>query len=256
MKKIIAWFTFIELVVVITIIWLVWTFWVNSFLKFYKNREFLAEIWNTQTFLKSEDLKVKKKEIFDYKAFFEKEKKYFYAYENIFNEKEKITIKRFSENFLSKNSEITFEKENELTKGEKIFLNIYKNDKLEKTMQVFDKDSKEKEWENSIKSEDNKIFKLNFEEKKLEESKNYDFYFSKNETTNPINNIIIKKYNSEKNFELKQISENKKKNWDFQKFELKNIWWKKALYLDSEKKKEVYLFFEDEDWKQDYLLIK
>jgi hypothetical protein len=32
-----------------------------------------------------------------------------------------------------------------LTKGEKIFLNIYKNDKLEKTMQVFDKDSKEKE---------------------------------------------------------------------------------------------------------------
>ena len=66
---------------------------------------------------------------------------------NIFNEKEKITIKRFSENFLSKNSEITFEKENELTKGEKIFLNIYKNDKFMKSFgnEIFAKEILEKE---------------------------------------------------------------------------------------------------------------
>lgn len=93
MKKIFKkWFTFIELLIVITIIWIISFFSFGSFFDFLKNKEFAIKINNLENIIKEEDLKINKKEIFDYEIIFDKNNDYFKIFENNYSIWEKIII--------------------------------------------------------------------------------------------------------------------------------------------------------------------
>lgn len=228
MKKAIKWFTFIELIVIASIIWILWFFSLNSMIDFLKNREFSNKINTLENIIKSQDLKINKKEIFDYNIIFEKEKNYF-----IINENEAWLWKKiFFHDISNSDNKIYFKTEENFKKeNEKIISIVYKN------------------WIFQEK-EDKNLENLNFN---FEKNNNYDFIF-KTSKWDLLNNISIKNYDLEEDISLKNISDSKEKTKIFENIKIENIAWRKKINWNQAKK--IYLFFEDTNWKEFYFLIK
>lgn len=236
-------FTLIELLVIISIISIVWIFSMNSFLDFYKSRDFITRISNLENTIKELDLKILKKEIYDYKILIEKEKNFIKIYENNILTWEKISIEKVEEDKIKLKIDKKIIKDNlsdkeyfEKFKKEKTdFFNIkiYKNWHF-----------KEEIWKN-IDNLDINVDKKN----------NYTFLLSTFEW-NLLNNISLFFYDTEKEIILKNISKSEDKTNSFSELKIENINWKKIFYLDWNIWKKVYLFFENEDWQTNYLLLK
>lgn len=277
MKKIFKfWFTLVELLVIAWIISIIWFFSVWSFVEFYKNQEFQTKITKLESFLKEQDLEINFKNIYNYEINFEVWKNFFIANLNNIDletslkidENKKFFVENFSSGKKGKDSKILF----------------YKNWKLFKTFYIFDKNrdywwqiSSAINWEeghntkyskflknNSIWLEyslfSEELWKINFSkpDDKIfylwDENKNsfkIKYFFEQKEQ----NSIILNTFDSE-NLVLKNLSNTENKSQTFSKLKIENIWWKKKLFLDGNLTEKVYLFFENKDWKEFYLIIK
>ena len=90
-----------------------------------------------------------------------------------------------------------------------------------------------------------------------EEKANYELKFQLNDEKNTeLNNILINRFDLDENLSLKDISDKKEKIETFDSVKIENIWWKKKIILPTKEVDEVYLFFESNQWNQNYLLIK
>ena len=104
--------------------------------------------------------------------------------------------------------------------------------------------------------------KLTFNQKEnkrniWEEKANYELKFQLNDEKNTeLNNILINRFDLDENLSLKDISDKKEKIETFDSVKIENIWWKKKIILPTKEVDEVYLFFESNQWNQNYLLIK
>ena len=290
MKNNLFGFSFVEVIVVVAIISIIWAMWIWNFLTFYKNQEFSSKISNLETFLKQEDLKVKSKEIFDYKIDFKKWENYFLVYENIFDEKNNVKIVNKSEKEISLkiNEEQIEEDWKKIAILEKIEKDLKKkvetiknqieieinHDEKEKLKKKLDKlkiknhleinifrNGKFAKWIWIDNSEKNDL-KLTFNQKEnkrniWEEKANYELKFQLNDEKNTeLNNILINRFDLDENLSLKDISDKKEKIETFDSVKIENIWWKKKIILPTKEVDEVYLFFESNQWNQNYLLIK
>lgn len=261
-------FTLVELLVVIWIIWLLWFFSINSFLDFLKIREFKLKIDNLENIIKEEDLKINQKENFDYKIILEKNKDYFLIFKNNFSVWEKIILENFSENNINfkinekifekniENDEIIFENyKKESKKNIENLTNITQSEKDKEIKKIDDLEffyiNIYKNWK-FIKEEKRNLNNLNFD---LEKNNNYDFIF-KIYNWEVLNNISIKKYDLEENIFLKEISNSENKTNIFSNIKIENIAWRKKIFLDWNQSKKIYLFFEDNNGKEFYFLIK
>lgn len=172
-------------------------------------------------------------------------------------EKEKIkkSIKEEIKNKKKKKEEIQKEK-NDLEKKEFLKIFIYENWKLNKILNIFkDKDKIEKNClENNIFCEEN-ISENKISDIVLKENFDYEIK-AKNYYWKYLNNIYLKNFDNENKIILKKISD-KKENW-YEKNSLKitNFWWKKKIFLEDKEVEEAFIFFESQNWKTDYLLIK
>ena len=290
MKNNLFGFSFVEVIVVVAIISIIWAMWIWNFLTFYKNQEFSSKISNLETFLKQEDLKVKSKEIFDYEIDFKKWENYFLVYENIFDEKNNVKIVNTSEKEISLkiNEEQIEEDWKKIAILEKIEKDLKKkvetiknqieieinHDEKEKLKKKLDKlkiknhleinifrNGKFAKWIWIDNSEKNDL-KLTFNQKEnkrniWEEKANYELKFQLNDEKNTeLNNILINRFDLDENLSLKDISDKKEKIETFDSVKIENIWWKKKIILPTKEVDEVYLFFESDQWNQNYLLIK
>lgn len=290
MKNNLFGFSFVEVIVVVAIISIIWAMWIWNFLTFYKNQEFSSKISNLETFLKQEDLKVKSKEIFDYEIDFKKWENYFLVYENIFDEKNNVKIVNKSEKEISLkiNEEQIEEDWKKIAILEKIEKDLKKkvetiknqieieinHDEKEKLKKKLDKlkiknhleinifrNGKFAKWIWIDNSEKNDL-KLTFNQKEnkrniWEEKANYELKFQLNDEENTeLNNILINRFDLDENLSLKDISDKKEKIETFDSVKIENIWWKKKIILPTKEVDEVYLFFESNQWNQNYLLIK
>ena len=290
MKNNLFGFSFVEVIVVVAIISIIWAMWIWNFLTFYKNQEFSSKISNLETFLKQEDLKVKSKEIFDYEIDFKKWENYFLVYENIFDEKNNVKIVNKSEKEISlKINEEQIEEDwkkiyilEKIEKDLKKKVETIKNqieieinhDEKEKLKKKLDKlkiknhleinifrNGKFAKWIWIDNSEKNDL-KLTFNQKEnkrniWEEKANYELKFQLNDEKNTeLNNILINRFDLDENLSLKDISDKKEKIETFDSVKIENIWWKKKIILPTKEVDEVYLFFESDQWNQNYLLIK
>lgn len=290
MKNNLFGFSFVEVIVVVAIISIIWAMWIWNFLTFYKNQEFSSKINNLETFLKQEDLKVKSKEIFDYEIDFKKWENYFLVYENIFDEKNNVKIANKSEKEISLkiNEEQIEEDWKKIAILEKIEKDLKKkvetiknqieieinHDEKEKLKKKLDKlkiknhleinifrNGKFAKWIWIDNSEKNDL-KLTFNQKEnkrniWEEKANYELKFQLNDEKNTeLNNILINRFDLDENLSLKDISDKKEKIETFDSVKIENIWWKKKIILPTKEVDEVYLFFESDQWNQNYLLIK
>lgn len=290
MKNNLFGFSFVEVIVVVAIISIIWAMWIWNFLTFYKNQEFSSKINNLETFLKQEDLKVKSKEIFDYEIDFKKWENYFLVYENIFDEKNNVKIANKSEKEISLkiNEEQIEEDWKKIAILEKIEKDLKKkvetiknqieieinHDEKEKLKKKLDKlkiknhleinifrNGKFAKWIWIDNSEKNDL-KLTFNQKEnkrniWEEKANYELKFQLNDEKNTeLNNILINRFDLDENLSLKDISDKKEKIETFDSVKIENIWWKKKIILPTKEVDEVYLFFESNQWNQNYLLIK
>lgn len=290
MKNNLFGFSFVEVIVVVAIISIIWAMWIWNFLTFYKNQEFSSKISNLETFLKQEDLKVKSKEIFDYEIDFKKWENYFLVYENIFDEKNNVKIANKSEKEISLkiNEEQIEEDWKKIAILEKIEKDLKKkvetiknqieieinHDEKEKLKKKLDKlkiknhleinifrNGKFAKWIWIDNSEKNDL-KLTFNQKEnkrniWEEKANYELKFQLNDEKNTeLNNILINRFDLDENLSLKDISDKKEKIETFDSVKIENIWWKKKIILPTKEVDEVYLFFESNQWNQNYLLIK
>ena len=290
MKNNLFGFSFVEVIVVVAIISIIWAMWIWNFLTFYKNQEFSSKISNLETFLKQEDLKVKSKEIFDYEIDFKKWENYFLVYENIFDEKNNVKIVNKSEKEISLkiNEEQIEEDWKKIAILEKIEKDLKKkvetiknqieieinHDEKEKLKKIIDKlkiknhleinifrNGKFAKWIWIDNSEKNDL-KLTFNQKEnkrniWEEKANYELKFQLNDEKNTeLNNILINRFDLDENLSLKDISDKKEKIETFDSVKIENIWWKKKIILPTKEVDEVYLFFESNQWNQNYLLIK
>lgn len=290
MKNNLFGFSFVEVIVVVAIISIIWAMWIWNFLTFYKNQEFSSKISNLETFLKQEDLKVKSKEIFDYEIDFKKWENYFLVYENIFDEKNNVKIVNKSEKEipLKINEEQIEEDWKKIAILEKIEKDLKKkvetiknqiefeinHDEKEKLKKKLDKlkiknhleinifrNGKFAKWIWIDNSEKNDL-KLTFNQKEnkrniWEEKANYELKFQlNNEKNTELNNILINRFDLDENLSLKDISDKKEKIETFDSVKIENIWWKKKIILPTKEVDEVYLFFESDQWNQNYLLIK
>ena len=290
MKNNLFGFSFVEVIVVVAIISIIWAMWIWNFLTFYKNQEFSSKISNLETFLKQEDLKVKSKEIFDYEIDFKKWENYFLVYENIFDEKNHVKIVNKSEKEISLkiNEEQIEEDWKKIAILEKIEKDLKKkvetiknqieieinHDEKEKLKKKLDKlkiknhleinifrNGKFAKWIWIDNSEKNDL-KLTFNQKEnkrniWEEKANYELKFQLNDEKNTeLNNILINRFDLDENLSLKDISDKKEKIETFDSVKIENIWWKKKIILPTKEVDEVYLFFESNQWNQNYLLIK
>lgn len=290
MKNNLFGFSFVEVIVVVAIISIIWAMWIWNFLTFYKNQEFSSKISNLETFLKQEDLKVKSKEIFDYEIDFKKWENYFLVYENIFDEKNNVKIANKSEKEISLkiNEEQIEEDWKKIAILEKIEKDLKKkvetiknqieieinHDEKEKLKKKLDKlkiknhleinifrNGKFAKWIWIDNSEKNDL-KLTFNQKEnkrniWEEKANYELKFQLNDEKNTeLNNILINRFDLDENLSLKDISDKKEKIETFDSVKIENIWWKKKIILPTKEVDEVYLFFESDQWNQNYLLIK
>lgn len=290
MKNNLFGFSFVEVIVVVAIISIIWAMWIWNFLTFYKNQEFSSKIGNLETFLKQEDLKVKSKEIFDYEIDFKKWENYFLVYENIFDEKNNVKIVNKSEKEISLkiNEEQIEEDWKKIAILEKIEKDLKKkvetiknqieieinHDEKEKLKKKLDKlkiknhleinifrNGKFAKWIWIDNSEKNDL-KLTFNQKEnkrniWEEKANYELKFQLNDEENTeLNNILINRFDLDENLSLKDISDKKEKIETFDSVKIENIWWKKKIILPTKEVDEVYLFFESNQWNQNYLLIK
>ena len=290
MKNNLFGFSFVEVIVVVAIISIIWAMWIWNFLTFYKNQEFSSKISNLETFLKQEDLKVKSKEIFDYEIDFKKWENYFLVYENIFDEKNNVKIVNKSEKEISLkiNEEQIEEDWKKIAILEKIEKDLKKkveaiknqieieinHDEKEKLKKKLDKlkiknhleinifrNGKFAKWIWINNSEKNDL-KLTFNQKEnkrniWEEKANYELKFQLNDEKNTeLNNILINRFDLDENLSLKDISDKKEKIETFDSVKIENIWWKKKIILPTKEVDEVYLFFESNQWNQNYLLIK
>lgn len=290
MKNNLFGFSFVEVIVVVAIISIIWAMWIWNFLTFYKNQEFSSKISNLETFLKQEDLKVKSKEIFDYEIDFKKWENYFLVYENIFDEKNNVKIVNKSEKEISLkiNEEQIEEDWKKIAILEKIEKDLKKkvetiknqieieinHDEKEKLKKKLDKlkiknhleinifrNGKFAKWIWIDNSEKNDL-KLTFNQKEnkrniWEEKANYELKFQLNDEKNTeLNNILINRFDLDENLSLKDISDKKEKIKTFDSVKIENIWWKKKIILPTKEVDEVYLFFESDQWNQNYLLIK
>lgn len=290
MKNNLFGFSFVEVIVVVAIISIIWAMWIWNFLTFYKNQEFSSKISNLETFLKQEDLKVKSKEIFDYEIDFKKWENYFLVYENIFDEKNNVKIVNKSEKEISLkiNEEQIEEDWKKIAILEKIEKDLKKkvetiknqieieinHDEKEKLKKKLDKlkiknhleinifrNGKFAKWIWIDNSEKNDL-KLTFNQKEnkrniWEEKVNYELKFQLNDEKNTeLNNILINRFDLDENLSLKDISDKKEKIETFDSVKIENIWWKKKIILPTKEVDEVYLFFESDQWNQNYLLIK
>ncbi len=290
MKNNLFGFSFVEVIVVVAIISIIWAMWIWNFLTFYKNQEFSSKISNLETFLKQEDLKVKSKEIFDYEIDFKKWENYFLVYENIFDEKNNVKIVNKSEKEISlkineeqieedwkkiyilEKIEKDLKKKVETTKNQiEIEINHDEKEKLKKKLDklkiknhleinIF-RNGKFAKWIWIDNSEKNDL-KLTFNQKEnkrniWEEKANYELKFQLNDEKNTeLNNILINRFDLDENLSLKDISDKKEKIETFDSVKIENIWWKKKIILPTKEVDEVYLFFESDQWNQNYLLIK
>ena len=290
MKNNLFGFSFVEVIVVVAIISIIWAMWIWNFLTFYKNQEFSSKISNLETFLKQEDLKVKSKEIFDYEIDFKKWETYFLVYENNFEEKNNVKIVNKSEKEISLkiNEEQIEEDWKKIAILEKIEKDLKKkvetiknqieieinHDEKEKLKKKLDKlkiknhleinifrNGKFAKWIWIDNSEKNDL-KLTFNQKEnkrniWEEKANYELKFQLNDEKNTeLNNILINRFDLDENLSLKDISDKKEKIETFDSVKIENIWWKKKIILPTKEVDEVYLFFESNQWNQNYLLIK
>lgn len=290
MKNNLFGFSFVEVIVVVAIISIIWAMWIWNFLTFYKNQEFSSKISNLETFLKQEDLKVKSKEIFDYEIDFKKWENYFLVYENIFDEKNNVKIVNKSEKEISLkiNEEQIEEDWKKIAILEKIEKDLKKkvetiknqieieinHDEKEKLKKKLDKlkiknhleinifrNGKFAKWIWIDNLEKNDL-KLTFNQKEnkrniWEEKANYELKFQLNDEKNTeLNNILINRFDLDENLSLKDISDKKEKIETFDSVKIENIWWKKKIILPTKEVDEVYLFFESNQWNQNYLLIK
>ena len=290
MKNNLFGFSFVEVIVVVAIISIIWAMWIWNFLTFYKNQEFSSKISNLETFLKQEDLKVKSKEIFDYEIDFKKWENYFLVYENIFDEKNNVKIVNKSEKEISLkiNEEQIEEDWKKIAILEKIEKDLKKkvetiknqieieinHDEKEKLKKKLDKlkiknhleinifrNGKFAKWIWIDNSEKNDL-KLTFNQKEnkrniWEEKANYELKFQLNDEKNTeLYNILINRFDLDENLSLKDISDKKEKIETFDSVKIENIWWKKKIILPTKEVDEVYLFFESNQWNQNYLLIK
>ena len=290
MKNNLFGFSFVEVIVVVAIISIIWAMWIWNFLTFYKNQEFSSKISNLETFLKQEDLKVKSKEIFDYEIDFKKWENYFLVYKNIFDEKNNVKIVNKSEKEISLkiNEEQIEEDWKKIAILEKIEKDLKKkvetiknqieieinHDEKEKLKKKLDKlkiknhleinifrNGKFAKWIWIDNSEKNDL-KLTFNQKEnkrniWEEKANYELKFQLNDEKNTeLNNILINRFDLDENLSLKDISDKKEKIETFDSVKIENIWWKKKIILPTKEVDEVYLFFESNQWNQNYLLIK
>lgn len=290
MKNNLFGFSFVEVIVVVAIISIIWAMWIWNFLTFYKNQEFSSKVSNLETFLKQEDLKVKSKEIFDYEIDFKKWENYFLVYENIFDEKNNVKIVNKSEKEISLkiNEEQIEEDWKKIAILEKIEKDLKKkvetiknqieieinHDEKEKLKKKLDKlkiknhleinifrNGKFAKWIWIDNSEKNDL-KLTFNQKEnkrniWEEKANYELKFQLNDEKNTeLNNILINRFDLDENLSLKDISDKKEKIETFDSVKIENIWWKKKIILPTKEVDEVYLFFESNQWNQNYLLIK
>lgn len=290
MKNNLFGFSFVEVIVVVAIISIIWAMWIWNFLTFYKNQEFSSKISNLETFLKQEDLKVKSKEIFDYEIDFKKWENYFLVYENIFDEKNNVKIANKSEKEISlkineeqieedwKKIDILEKIEKDLKKKVETIKNQIEieinHDEKEKLKKKLDKlkiknhleinifrNGKFAKWIWIDNSEKNDL-KLTFNQKEnkrniWEEKANYELKFQLNDEKNTeLNNILINRFDLDENLSLKDISDKKEKIETFDSVKIENIWWKKKIILPTKEVDEVYLFFESDQWNQNYLLIK
>ena len=127
-------------------------------------------------------------------------------------------------------------------------INIFRNGKFAKWIWI----------DNSEKND----LKLTFNQKEnkrniWEEKANYELKFQLNDEKNTeLNNILINRFDLDENLSLKDISDKKKKIETFDSVKIENIWWKKKIILPTKEVDEVYLFFESDQWNQNYLLIK
>ena len=290
MKNNLFGFSFVEVIVVVAIISIIWAMWIWNFLTFYKNQEFSSKISNLETFLKQEDLKVKSKEIFDYEIDFKKWENYFLVYENIFDEKNNVKIVNKSEKEISlkineeqieedwkkiailEKIEKDLKKKVETIKNQiEIEINHNEKEKLKKKLDklkiknhleinIF-RNGKFANWIWIDNSEKNDL-KLTFNQKEnkrniWEEKANYELKFQLNDEKNTeLNNILINRFDLDENLSLKDISDKKEKIETFDSVKIENIWWKKKIILPTKEVDEVYLFFESNQWNQNYLLIK
>ena len=275
--------------VVVAIISIIWAMWIWNFLTFYKNQEFSSKISNLETFLKQEDLKVKSKEIFDYEIDFKKWENYFLVYENIFDEKNNVKINKSEKEISLKINEEQIEEDwkkiailEKIEKDLKKKVETIKNqieieinhDEKEKLKKKLDKlkiknhleinifrNGKFANWIWIDNSEKNDL-KLTFNQKEnkrniWEEKANYELKFQLNDEKNTeLNNILINRFDLDENLSLKDISDKKEKIETFDSVKIENIWWKKKIILPTKEVDEVYLFFESNQWNQNYLLIK
>ena len=290
MKNNLFGFSFVEVIVVVAIISIIWAMWIWNFLTFYKNQEFSSKISNLETFLKQEDLKVKSKEIFDYEIDFKKWENYFLVYENIFDEKNNVKIVNKSEKEISLkiNEEQIEEDWKKIAILEKIEKDLKKkvetiknqieieinHDEKEKLKKKLDKlkiknhleinifrNGKFAKWIWIDNSEKNDL-KLTFNQKEnkrniWEKKANYELKFQlKKKKNTELNNILINRFDLDENLSLKDISDKKEKIETFDSVKIENIWWKKKIILPTKEVDEVYLFFESNQWNQNYLLIK
>ena len=290
MKNNLFGFSFVEVIVVVAIISIIWAMWIWNFLTFYKNQEFSSKISNLETFLKQEDLKVKSKEIFDYEIDFKKWENYFLVYENIFDEKNNVKIVNKSEKEISlkineeqieedwKKIDILEKIEKDLKKKVETIKNQIEieinHDEKEKLKKKLDKlkiknhleinifrNGKFAKWIWIDNLEKNDL-KLTFNQKEnkrniWEEKANYELKFQLNDEKNTeLNNILINRFDLDENLSLKDISDKKEKIETFDSVKIENIWWKKKIILPTKEVDEVYLFFESNQWNQNYLLIK
>lgn len=154
-----------------------------------------------------------------------------------------------------KKEEIEKEK-NILEKKEFLKIIVYKNWKLNKILNIFK--NKEKIEKNCL--ENNIFCEENISENKISDiifKENFDYEIkAKNYYWKYLNNIYLKNFDNENKIILKKFSD-KKENWhEKNSLRITNFWWKKKIFLEDKEVEEAYIFFESQNWKTDYLLIK
>lgn len=233
------WFTLVELLVVIGIISIISVFsiwWLNIFLK---NQDFKAKISNIENILSEYDLKIKEKEIFYNKIILEKNKSYFLVYEDIEENKVKIENNKIKiENIFSDDNK-------------KIEVSLYKNNKFSWNY-LFENWQK---IENKIVDKNQKIDIKN-NNLVIETIKNNNYKISVKNFDWTSYNFSLKNYSLKEELNLKDLS-NSEKKWDlFQKLEIENKNWQKKILLDKKQQKQAYLFFDNDNQKENFLLLK
>lgn len=156
--------------------------------------------------------------------------------------------------YLKINSKEIFDYEINMEKWKDFFIiyeNIYDQEKIIKLNNNYQLEADDKieifasKNEKIIKDFDYKNFKIDW---------NYKFKFLENKK--PLNNLFINKYDLENKLDLKEISDSENKNNSFNNLKIENIAWRKKIFIDWKKTKEVFLFFENNEWKEFYLLLK